>query len=317
MITKYIGVDLGGTTTKFAILDDDHCIVEKWDIKTDTTDHGSKILPSMLLSIESYLKKNKVNIEDLAGIGIGSPGIVDSYNGTVYGAYNLNWKEKTNVKYYFKKNLDLRVEIDNDANVATLGEQMKGSGNKQSNLVFITLGTGVGGGLVINGNLVRGNNYSAGEIGHITVDPDGLRCTCGKFGCLETVASATGLVSLAKNNLKENTEYSSLKKLIEDRLQITAKDIFDFAKKNDPYAEYILDRFGNYLGLACSHLANTLNPSQIIIGGGVSNAGSIIINTIQPYFDRYSLPNIKNNTSISLATLGNESGVIGASFLLD
>lgn len=206
--------------------------------------------------------------------------------------------------------------IDNDANVAALGEAWRGAGESEPDVVFLTLGTGVGGGIIVDKKLVHGATGAAGEVGHITVEPNGFQCTCGKTGCLETVASATGVVHLARDLSESYAGDSKLKYSIDDGQLITAKDVFDLAKEEDPLALIVVDKVAYYLGLASSHLANILNPSTIVLGGGVSRAGDILTKSIQPYFEQYTFPTIRKSTKIRLALLGNDAGVIGASSLV-
>ncbi|MDN6626854.1 MAG: ROK family protein, partial [Pisciglobus halotolerans] len=180
----------------------------------------------------------------------------------------------------------------------------------------LTLGTGVGGGIIVDHKLVHGNDGAAGEIGHVTVEPDGYLCTCGKKGCLETVASATGVVHLARDFAETYAGDSTLKYNIDDGQLITAKDVYELAKENDELAVAVTEKVGYYLGLACSHLANILDPSTIVLGGGVSKAGDILLETVRPNFEKFTFPTIRNKVDIRLAELGNDAGVIGAASLV-
>ncbi|KAB7668363.1 ROK family glucokinase [Bacillus sp. B1-b2] len=313
---KLIGVDLGGTTVKFAILSEEGVIQQKWSIETDTKDEGGKIIPNIIDSINHHLSIHGLQHSDFKGIGMGSPGSVNVEKGSVIGAYNLNWHTLQPVKEQIEAGTNIPFYMDNDANVAALGEAWKGAGEGGENVVFITLGTGVGGGIISEGNIIHGLG-AAGEIGHINVDPNGYTCTCGNVGCLETVASATGVVRLARKLSEEYTGDSKLKWLIDDGQEVTAKIIFDQAKLEDDLATVVVDRFSFYLGLACSNIANILHPQTIIIGGGVSAAGDILINGVQQFFYKYTFPQIRNNTKLKLAQLGNEAGVIGAASLVN
>lgn len=316
MSKKIIGIDLGGTTVKFAILTEEGEIQQKWSIETDISEEGTKIVPSIIDSINKHMNMYNMTSEDFVGIGMGSPGTVDAVNGTVIGAYNLNWKTLQPLRKQVEAGIGIPFFIDNDANVAALGEAWRGAGESDPNVVFLTLGTGVGGGIIVGKKLVHGAIGAAGEVGHITVEPDGYECTCGKTGCLETVASATGVVHLARDFADSFAGESKLKYIIDDGQLITAKDVFDLAKKEDPLALIVVDKVAYYLGLASSHLANILNPSTIVLGGGVSKAGEILTETIQPYFEKYTFPTIRQSTKIRLAILGNDAGVIGASSLV-
>lgn len=316
MAKKILGIDLGGTSVKLAILSEEGDILQKWSIETDILDEGIRIVPDIIASIQHHLDLYQMTVSEFLGIGMGSPGAVDLAEGTVTGAFNLNWKEKQLVKKQIEEALQIPFYLDNDANVAALGEKWRGAGADNRDVVFITLGTGVGGGIIANGELIHGTAGSGGEIGHITVDPDGFDCTCGKKGCLETVASASGILNLARKYSEEFAGDSELKATIDDGLQITAKMVFDLAKEGDKLAEIVVDRFAFYLGLACSHLGNMLNPQYIVIGGGVSNAGEYLLKPVEAYFKEFTFPNVRQTTHLRLAELGNDAGVIGAGYLV-
>lgn len=316
MSKKILGIDLGGTSVKLAILTEEGEVQQKWSIETNTLDGGKQIVPDIIESVHHHLDLYQMDATDFVGIGMGSPGAVDRIKGTVTGAFNLNWKKKQEVKKTIENALQIPFFIDNDANVAALGEKWKGAGADNKDVVFITLGTGVGGGIIANGALVHGVADSGGEIGHITIDPGGFECSCGKRGCLETVASATGILNLARKYSDEFAGDSTLKNMIDDGRQITAKVVFDQAKEEDEFAKMVVDRFAYFLGLACSHIGNMLNPQYIVIGGGVSNAGEFLIEQVRHYFEEYSFPNVRNTTKIRRAELGNDAGVIGAGYLV-
>lgn len=313
---KLIGIDLGGTTVKFAILNLDGEIQTKWSIVTDISEEGSRIVPSIVESINHHLEMYELNAEDFIGIGMGSPGTVNRKEGTVIGAFNLNWKTLQLVKREIEEGTGIPFFLDNDANVAALGEQWVGAGHNEPNVVFITLGTGVGGGIIVDGQLVHGAIDSAGEIGHMTIESDGYECTCGKVGCLETVASATGVSRLARDMAEEFAGESDLKFRIDDGELIDAKAVFDSAKSGDLFANQVVDKVCNYLGLACGNIANLLNPSTIVIGGGVSKAGEFLAEKVRKEFSQFAFPTIRQTTNIRIAELGNDAGVIGASSLV-
>ena len=317
MSKKIIGIDLGGTSVKLAILTTEGEIQEKWSIKTNILDEGSHIVPDIIDSIKHRFETYGLTKEDFLGVGMGSPGVVDSEAGTVIGAYNLNWKTLQLVKDQFESALGLPFFIDNDANVAALGEQWVGAGNNNPNVVFMTLGTGVGGGVIAAGNLIRGVKGAGGELGHITVDFDApFACTCGKKGCLETVASATGIVNLTRHYAEEYAGDAKLKQLIDDGEEVTAKDVFDLAKEGDDLALIVYRHFSNYLGIACANIAAVLNPAYIVLGGGVSAAGEFLLDGVRNVFADNSFPQIKESTQIVLATRGNDAGVLGAASLV-
>ncbi|HEL2734974.1 TPA: ROK family glucokinase [Streptococcus suis] len=317
MSKKIIGIDLGGTSVKLAILTTDGEIQEKWSIKTNILDDGSHIVPDIIDSIQQRFESHGLTKDDFLGVGMGSPGVVDSEAGTVIGAYNLNWKTLQLVKEQFETALGLPFFIDNDANVAALGEQWVGAGNNNPNVVFMTLGTGVGGGVIAAGNLIRGVKGAGGELGHITVDFDEpFACTCGKKGCLETVASATGIVNLSRRYADQYAGDAKLKQMIDDGQDVTAKDVFDLAKEGDDLALIVYRHFSEYLGVACANIAAVLNPAYIVLGGGVSAAGEFLLDGVCKVFAENSFPQIKESTQIVLATRGNDAGVLGAASLV-
>ncbi|HFI2438553.1 TPA: ROK family glucokinase [Streptococcus suis] len=317
MSKKIIGIDLGGTSVKLAILTTEGEIQEKWSIKTNILDDGSHIVPDIIDSIQQRFESHGLTKDDFLGVGMGSPGVVDSEAGTVIGAYNLNWKTLQLVKEQFESALGLPFFIDNDANVAALGEQWVGAGNNNPNVVFMTLGTGVGGGVIAAGNLIRGIKGAGGELGHITVDFDEpFACTCGKKGCLETVASATGIVNLSRRYADQYAGDAKLKQMIDDGQDVTAKDVFDLAKEGDDLALIVYRHFSEYLGVACANIAAVLNPAYIVLGGGVSAAGEFLLDGVRKVFAENSFPQIKESTQIVLATRGNDAGVLGAASLV-
>ncbi|HEM3578061.1 TPA: ROK family glucokinase [Streptococcus suis] len=317
MSKKIIGIDLGGTSVKLAILTTSGEIQEKWSIKTNILDDGSHIVPDIIESILHRFETHGLTKDDFLGVGMGSPGVVDSEAGTVIGAYNLNWKTLQLVKEQFESALGLPFFIDNDANVAALGEQWVGAGNNNPNVVFMTLGTGVGGGVIAAGNLIRGVKGAGGELGHITVDFDEpFACTCGKKGCLETVASATGIVNLSRRYADQYAGDAKLKQMIDDGQDVTAKDVFDLAKEGDDLALIVYRHFSEYLGVACANIAAVLNPAYIVLGGGVSAAGDFLLDGVRKVFAENSFPQIKESTQIVLATRGNDAGVLGAASLV-
>ncbi|MCT6841144.1 MAG: ROK family glucokinase [Bombilactobacillus mellis] len=313
---KLLGIDLGGTTTKFAIMKPQGEIQQRWSIQTDVLNDGNNIIPNIIDSINHHLQLYQMSAKQFQGIGIGTPGSVDYQTGTVDSAFNLNWDRPMALKEQIELHTNIPVQVENDANVAALGERWLGAGKNADNVAFVTLGTGVGGGIIINGQIVHGQGGSAGEIGHMTINPQGYRCTCGKRGCLETVASATGIVHVARDYAQEYAGDSELKASLDNGDDLTAKDVFDLAKQNDPLALKVTSAVCDQLGLALSIVAVTINPQYIIIGGGVSNAGDFLLQRVQESYNRYVFSSVKKTTTLTLATLGNEAGVIGAASLI-
>lgn len=313
---KLLGIDLGGTTTKFAIMKPQGEIQQRWSIQTDVLNDGNNIIPNIIDSINHHLQLYQMSAKQFQGIGIGTPGSVDYQTGTVDSAFNLNWDRPMALKEQIELHNNIPVQVENDANVAALGERWLGAGKNVDNVAFVTLGTGVGGGIIINGQIVHGQGGSAGEIGHMTINPQGYRCTCGKRGCLETVASATGIVHVARDYAQEYAGDSELKASLDNGDDLTAKDVFDLAKQNDTLALKVTSAVCDQLGLALSIVAVTINPQYIIIGGGVSNAGDFLLQRVQESYNRYVFSSVKKTTTLTLATLENEAGVIGAASLI-
>jgi glucokinase len=308
-----VGVDLGGTTIKMAFINLDGEMIDKWEIPTDKT--GKTITADIANAIDQKLHELNQPKSRLLAIGMGAPGPVNTETGFVYKTTNLGW-----VNYPLKDRLEaatsLPAVIDNDANIAALGEMWKGAGAGAKDLICVTLGTGVGGGIISNGNIVHGVNGAGGEIGHITSIPKGgAPCNCGKTGCLETIASATGIVRITLEKLKKDSKLSILHERWNNSGNITAKDVFNAAKENDELALQIVDEVMYHLGLALANLANGLNPEKIVIGGGVSKAGNILINGVRQYFDQFAFPRVAEGATITAATLGNDAGVIGGAWL--
>ena len=310
-----VGVDLGGTTTKFAFISEDGDILHRWTIPTDVSNAGKNIIPDISCSILHELNEHNQTTSNVKGIGVGAPAFMNMETGYIYEAINLGWKN-VDIKSELEQRLMLPVVIDNDANVAAIGEMWKGAGIGSRDLLCITIGTGIGGGIIINGEIVHGTNGMAGEIGHITVNPkNGLLCNCGKHGCLETISSATGMVRQVISEIDHHPE-SLLFAPFKHNAQITAKMIVQAALKNDAFALKIIDTSSYYLALAVANIANTINPSSIVIGGGVSKAGSLLLDSIQKYFNQFALTRVQLGAELAIATLGNDAGVFGAAWLV-
>ena len=271
------GIDLGGTTVKMAFLDENGTMRDKWEIPTRTEENGKYILPDIAASVKEYLAKENISNADIIGIGIGVPGPVDAEY-TVHKCINLGWGV-FNVKQRMNELLPEipKVAAGNDANVATLGELWQGGGKGFESAVMFTIGTGVGGGVVVEGKIVAGKNGGAGELGHMTVEPtETVPCNCGKYGCLEQYASANGIVRMAKLMLDACDTPSALR----DMEKFTSKEICDLARDGEPMALSIIDRFGEYMGRALSFVSCAVDPDVFIIGGGMSRAGDVIIEHI-------------------------------------
>ncbi|MCM3586339.1 ROK family glucokinase [Mesobacillus maritimus] len=312
-----IGVDLGGTTIKMAFINFYGEILHKWEIPTDVSNEGKNITTDIANSIDEKLSEVGKTKSQVLGIGIGAPGPVNLDNGNIYEAVNLGWKEEYPLKSLLESETTLPVVVDNDANCAALGEMWTGAGNGAGDIVCVTLGTGVGGGVITNGDIVHGKSGAAGEIGHITSIADGgAPCNCGKTGCLETIASATGIVRMAMEELKQSKLNGRLRSIFNEEGKVSAKDIFDAARDGDQLASTVVDKVAFHLGMALANIANTLNPEKIVLGGGVSRAGSILLDAVTENFQRFSFPRVAKSTEISIAILGNDAGVIGSAWLV-
>ena len=307
---KYsLGIDIGGTTVKLGLFDLDGKLLYKWEIETRKIENGRYILSDIAKSIDEILEDRNINKDEVIGVGVGVPGPVKE-DKIVLGCVNLGWPV-FNVSAELEKLLNLPVKVANDANIAALGEMYKGGGKGYENMIMVTLGTGVGGGVIIDGKVIAGFSGAGGEIGHINVNPhEKISCNCGRKGCLEQYASATGITRLAKEILaKENCD-SKLRNIKE----ITAKDIFDLAKENDKLCIKIIDKFSNILGRALSNIACICNPQVFVIGGGVSKAGDMLLDNIKKYYLENAF-HATVDTQFKLATLGNDAGIFGGAKL--
>ena len=304
---KYgFGIDLGGTTVKIAYFDENGNMLDKWEIPTVTANGGAQILPDIAASILSYMESHNIDKTSILGLGIGVPGPVNA-KGVVNKCINLGWGV-FNIAEELTRLTGFPVKAGNDANVAALGEFWKGGGQDYDNVVFVTLGTGVGGGIVVEGNLLHGAHGSGAEIGHICVNTEEtVRCNCGNYGCVEQYCSATGIVRLAKMYLAEKDIATGLR-AIEN---LTCKDIFDAAKEGDEAALAILDQVYRYMGLFLANVCSTVNPEVVVIGGGVSKAGDMLVTGVEPYFHKHVF-HAAGNVKFTIASLGNDAGAYGA-----
>lgn len=305
---KYcFGIDVGGTTVKMGLFTTEGELLDKWEIPTRKEDGGAYILNDVAASVEAKLAEKNIAKEDVAGAGIGVPGpTLDT--GYLSICVNLGWKDK-NPANELSELLSIPVKAGNDANVAALGEMWKGGGEGYLDVVLLTLGTGVGGGIIINGEIAPSHRGVGGELGHITVNPDEeATCNCGNHGCLEQYASATGVVRIAKKLLAASKEESSLRTLE----TVTAKDVFDAAKAGDHLAVEAVEVLGKYLGLVVANVALTVDPDVFVIGGGVSKAGQVLIDVITKYYHKFAKIIGDNKAKVVLAKLGNDAGIYGA-----
>lgn len=307
---KYVfGIDIGGTTVKCGLFTVKGELLEKWEIPTRTENNGAAILPDVADTVLKKIQEKGLAKEEITGIGIGVPGPVNE-QGEVPGAVNLHWGY-VNLAGDMEKMTGLRVKAGNDANVAALGEMWKGGGAGCQSIVMVTLGTGVGGGIINNGKIVTGAHGAGGEIGHIHVTDDvECNCNCGNHGCLEQVTSATGITYLANRRLKKDDRPSMLR-----GGEVNAKTVFDAVKAGDELAKEVAEEFGKYLGTALASVACVVDPEVFVIGGGVSKAGQIILDYIKKYYAQYAFMTCKQ-AGFALAKLGNDAGIYGAAKML-
>ena len=310
-MSQYVfGVDIGGTTVKLGLFNKAAEFLDKWEIPTVKVNGGEQILPDVAKSILKKMEEKGIAKSDIIGIGVGAPGAVDEEGTMVGGAVNLGWGV-LNIPQILREYLDVPVKAANDANVAALGEMWQGGGKGHRNMVAVTLGTGVGGGIIVEGKILTGATGAGGEIGHIHMEDNETElCGCKKKGCLEQYASATGIVRLAKRRLAEDDKPSCLREG-----EISAKTVFDGVKAGDEVAIEIAERFGNYLGKGLAMVACTVNPEVFVIGGGVSKAGEILLSFIKPSFEKYVFSPCKK-VEFALAKLGNDAGIYGAAALV-
>lgn len=312
-MSKYcFGVDIGGTTVKMGLFTVEGELLEKWEIVTRKKDNGEYILPDISDSIKGKMEEKKIQEEDVIGVGLCAPGPVDS-EGVIYKAVNLGWGVM-NVQEKMESLVGLPVRVGNDANVAALGEMWKGGGQGSNNIVMVTLGTGVGGGVIVDGKIVTGYKGAGGEIGHIHIkDDEEETCGCGNKGCLEQYASATGIARLARMRLAEDDLPSELRAIELDK--VDAKAVFDAVKASDVVAMEIANKFGKYLARGLAMIASVTNPEMFVIGGGVSKAGDVLFEYIEKHFKPFAFHGC-HDTKFVLASLGNDAGIYGSAKLI-
>lgn len=308
----YVGVDLGGTTIKVGICNQAGQLIQTYEGPTETDKGVDTIIDNIEKYVRHIVEQSPYSWDQLAGVGAGVAGFTNVREGVIILAPNVGFRDVP-IRSILEKRIDKPIKIDNDANVAALGEAWSGAGRGIENCVCYTLGTGVGGGIIINGKIYQGSSGLAGELGHISVVPDleAIQCGCGKMGCLETVSSATGIIRMAKDAV-ERGDRTSLS-MVE---HIAAKEVFDAAKAGDEVASRIVNRAAFYLGKSMAAVAAILNPEVFIIGGGVSKAGDILFNEIREVFAKLAPEPLQRGVSILPAELGNDAGIVGAAGLL-
>ncbi|RXT05208.1 ROK family glucokinase [Ammoniphilus sp. CFH 90114] len=310
----YAGIDLGGTSIKMGICTETGQSVRELERPTPQG-HYKDVLEVFQEMIHQLVSEAQISLDTVKGVGVGVPALLDIEKGYIYEIVNLGWKN-VSLKEELEVLLGLPCYVDNDANTAALGEMWQGAGVGARHLICITVGTGIGGGLILNGDIYHGAIGLAGEIGHVTVRADeGQRCNCGKMGCLETETSATAMTYYGRK-IAEAGESPPLAEVLKNTGAITAKDVIDVARQGDQAAQKILDQVGYYLGLSLAQLSNVLNPEKIVIGGGVSKAGDFFMEPIRKNFKKYALSKVSETAEIVPAKLGNRAGWLGAAWLV-
>lgn len=305
-----IGVDLGGTSVKLAFFDYEGTLQHKWEVPTDRSENGLNIVKGIAVAIDEKIEELGLSKNDFLGVGMGAPGPFKK-DGTCIIAVNLGWKDFP-LKEELAKAVGLPAVVDNDANIAAYGELFKGAGRGTQDFVMVTLGTGVGGGIITNGHIVQGCNGAGGELGHMTIVLEGgPKCGCGKYGCLEALVSATGIARMGKFFARENP-----RSRLNDVESLTSKEIYRLADEGDIAAQDVVDRVAYFLGAGLANIGNMLNPEIIAIGGGVSKAGDALLKPTLEYFNKFTFSAVKSSTQLVIAELGNDAGVYGAAGLV-
>ena len=307
----YVGIDLGGTNTKIGILNIEGEIYKSTVIKTLSSEGAERTLTRIWEAAKGLAEELKIEVGDIKGIGIGIPGPVIEQSVVAFFA-NFPWGENVNIKSMMEKISGVETKLDNDVNIIALGEAKYGAAKGNKTSVTVALGTGVGGGIYIDGKLISGFMGAGGEIGHMKLVKDGKLCGCGQKGCFEAYASATGLIREATSRLilnKQNLLYT----MIEGKLDtLEAKDIFDAAKEGDEFSLDLVDYEAEYLAMGIGNILNIINPEKIVLGGGVAMAGEILMNPMKEKLKKYALPVTLKNIEIVQGVLGNEAGIKGA-----
>ena len=310
----YVGIDLGGTNIAAGVINEDFEIVSKAKTKTNLPRSAREICDDMISVTKGAIESAGLSIDDIESIGIGTPGIANSDSGVIEYSCNLGF-ENVEMEKMFRQKLNLPVYIENDANAAAYGEYVAGAAKGARDAVCITLGTGVGGGIIIDGKIYSGFNYAGAEIGHMVIDVDGPQCTCGRKGCFEVFSSATGLVRMTKEAMDRNTD-SIMHKMAEEYGKVSARLAFEAMRKGDKTAKEVVDKYIKYLAAGITNTINIFQPDILCIGGGVCNEGDPLLVPMKEIVEREVYTrNSPKNTEIIIAKLGNNAGLIGAAFL--
>ena len=310
----FIGIDIGGTNISTGVVDETYKIVGRGKIKTDNGRPYAEVIKDIIESVKIAAEDAGIDMDDVRWIGAGCPGTCNTETGVVEYSNNLHWENVpllSDIETAFGK----KTYIDNDANAAAYGEFLAGAAKCAKNAVVITLGTGVGAGIIINGKIFSGTNFAGGEIGHTVIVVDGYQCTCGRKGCFETYASATGLARMTKEALDANPD-SKIAQLVEADGRISARTAFNAAKMMDDVGQAVVDRYIKALACGITNTINIFQPDILCIGGGVCNEGERLLNPLKKLVaEQIYSKNSKKNTEICICSLGNDAGIIGAAML--
>ena len=310
----YIGVDIGGTNIKAGVVDENYELVSSVSVKTNSQNGYEAVLQSIFEAIEKAVSQSGVELDRIKTIGVGCPGTMDSENGTVLYSNNLHWENVPLAKDIEEK-FGKKVILENDANVAAYGEYLAGGAKGAKNAVVLTLGTGVGAGIIIDGKIYSGSNNAGGEIGHTVIEVDGSSCTCGRNGCFEAYASATGLIRMTKEMIEQRPQ-TKMREMVEVSGKVSARTSFNAAKLGDPEAKEVVSKYIKYLAAGIANVINVFQPDILCIGGGVCNEGDYLLLPLKELVAQqiYS-KNSTKNTEIAICSLANEAGMIGSAML--
>lgn len=311
----YVGIDLGGTNIVAGVVDENYNIIHKASVKTNRPRPEKEIADDMAKVALQAIAEANLTIDDVEWIGIGTPGIANSKDGIIEYSCNLGFDNTPMVKY-IQEHINKPVYVENDANAAAYGEYVAGAGKGHNSLVCITLGTGVGGGVVTDGKILTGFNYAGAELGHTVIEVDGVQCSCGRKGCFEAYSSATGLIRMTKEAM-EKDKNSSMWDLVRERNnKVSARISYDAMRLGDKSATEVVDKFTKYLAVGLTNIINIFQPEVLCIGGGVCNEGDALLNPVKEIVAKEVYTrNSPKNTEIVIAKLGNDAGIIGAAFL--
>ena len=307
-----VGIDLGGTFIKYALLDKNMSVRGAFQLPTPAASGPDSVIKTMVSGATELLDREGISVGDVVGVGIGSPGPLDLAAGVVIGMPNISGFVNIRLRDRIRDGLGIQTVLENDANVAALGEYLCGSGKGTDVMVMLTLGTGVGGGIIIAGQMIRGAHGIGAETGHMIIESEGRPCPCGQRGCLEQYASASALARYARRLIEQDRRKSSLTDLLTEKGDLDAADVNKARRAGDALAAEVWDRSIRYLAVGCVSIARLLDPDLIVLGGGLAKAGDDLLEPVRRHFSRLNWTIDKQKTALVLASLGNDAGVIGA-----